>query len=82
MTSRHDAVDHAIDLLERELRAERFADHLELKAERFGSPEGLVTEHRCFTCGGLVIPNVAGFWVHVTAGLCSHVVLSVEEASR
>lgn len=50
----------------------------QLKAERFGAPV-LVTEVRCFGCGGLLVKNRAGFWVHVESGLCSTPTVAVEE---
>lgn len=78
MTSRHDAVDHAMNVLDRELAEERFATVLEMRAERFGAPE-IVPAPTCWACSAPITKCAGGWWVHMGPTPCSRVVVTLEE---
>lgn len=74
------STQRALDLLEKELMAERFGEELVLKRERFGAPSEPFHHTRCLNCGGTLIPNSAGFMVHQGLPNCTHPTVSIEEA--
>lgn len=76
-----DTEREALELLARELKAERFPSANELVAEAHGAP-ALVTEVICKNCGGLLIQNMARFWVHVEASGCSRPIVDAAEVAK
>lgn len=71
----------ALELLAKELKAERFPTANEIIAEAHGAP-ALVTEIVCRNCGHLLIRNQANFMVHLESTGCSRPVFDIAEVTR
>jgi len=72
----------ALELLEQELRAQREDEYQRLKAERFGAPCEPFVNTRCLNCGGTLVLNDGGFYVHQGHPNCTHPTVSIEEVRR